>query len=118
MPIYSKSGNLINEKTFLDFFSSVSPKPTGAILDPKIVYDHYSNRYIFLAIDGSHLSHYLLAASTTDDPTGDWYKYRIGGTSYNLDYPGLGFDENSIVLASQSYSGNFYYSDLTILKKQ
>jgi len=118
LAIYSKSGNLISEKTFLDFFSSVSPKPTGAILDPKIVYDHYSNRYIFLAIDGSHHSHYLLAASTTDDPTGDWYKYSIGGTSYNLDYPGLGFDENSIVLASQSYSGNFYYSDLTILKKQ
>jgi len=121
MAIYDKNENLVSEQSFLDFFSTVSPKPTGLILDPKIVYDHYSERFILLAIDGSHRTRYLLAVSTSKDPTGSWYKYSIQGSLYELDYPGLGYDENSIILTSESTSGGgsgTYYSDLTILKKQ
>ncbi len=117
--IYNKSGTYISGQSFSDFFSSVSPQPTGSIFDPKIAYDHYSDRYILLAIDGSHRTRYLLAVSSTDDPTETWYKYSIQGTLYDLDYPGLGFDENTIVLTSQSEVGsNSYSPDLTILNKQ
>lgn len=118
LEIYNKNGAFISWQSFSDFFSSVSPQPTGAIFDPKITYDHYSNRYILLAIDNSHRTRYLLAVTASDDPTGTWYKYSIEGTIYDLDYPGLGFDENTIVLTSDSQVGsNSYSPDLTILNK-
>ncbi len=117
--IYDKTNhNLVKTESLANFFSTLSPQP-GSILDPKIVYDHYSNRFILLAIDGNNIKRYLLAASTSNDPTGSWYKYSIVGTQYDLDYPGLGYDENSIILTSQSRAGtSSEYSDLTILKKQ
>jgi hypothetical protein len=67
--------------------------------DPKCFYDTIRNRYLVLALEKySGEAWITLAVSDDDDPEGLWYKYRtnalidIDGTTYWVDYPGLGFD--------------------------
>ncbi len=110
--IYNKDGSNGEEETLQDFFGV-----SGSIFDPKIVYDHSSDRFLIVAIKGSNKNYYLLAASQTGDPTGGWYKYEIKGSDYSLDFPGLGYDNTTIVLTSHSTTISGNSNDLTILNK-
>lgn len=68
--------------------------------DPKCFYDPIRNRYVVLALEHySGEAWVTLAISDDDDPNGVWYKYRtwsiveIDNTTYWIDYPGFGFDD-------------------------
>ncbi|PID55812.1 MAG: hypothetical protein CR986_10605 [Ignavibacteriae bacterium] len=120
--IYQKDGTFISGQTFSDLFNTITPTPTGYIFDPKLVYDHYSDRFILLALSKTPNNRFLLAVSQTNDPTGNWYKYDFENESlYNVDYPGLGYNKTSIVLTSHSLDhgdGSSYLPEITILDKQ
>ena len=82
--------------------------------DPKCFYDHYSNRFIVLALEvyGSSEEAYItFAISDDDDPHGVWYKYRTwavitDGTTNTwwVDYPGFGFDANGYYVTGNLFS--------------
>ena len=60
-------------------------------------------------------SSYLLAVSTSNDPTQSWNTYNLdakfdGSDSSWSDYPGLGFDNNAIYITSNQYSLPLNYS--------
>src|ERR1017187_524462 len=107
--ITNKSGVQVTNRVTLDNFWNFGLNTNGlSTFDPKIVYDPYTNRWIFttLANGKSHTSYLLLAASATNDPTGPWhfYKVRVDSTGTNwLDFPELGFNKNWIVV-----SGNLF----------
>ena len=79
--------------------------------DPKCFYDHYSNRFFVLALEtyGSTQSYITFAVSDDDDPNGVWYKYRtpsvvqVGSTTYWVDYPGLGFDQDGFYVTGNLF---------------
>ncbi|MCI0564732.1 MAG: hypothetical protein MN733_40205, partial [Nitrososphaera sp.] len=83
--------------------------PTGSPFDPRVVYDHGSQRWIACAIDsGSH--HVLLAFSNGNDPVGaggtswvssNWTKYIVPMSSSDTDYDTLGVDSNGIYICVQ-----------------
>lgn len=124
LAVFNKTGTKLFEQSFTDFFSNQTP-PSN-IFDPKVAYDQYSNRFILLAAGrntGGGNSNYMLAVSQTDDPTGSWHKYKLNAedqnlTQYDIDFPGLGYDEEAIYLTSHQVGGtNSYYPKITILKK-
>lgn len=70
--------------------------------DPKCFYDPIRNRYVVLALEHySGEAWITLAISDDDDPEGIWFKYRtwsivdIDDTTYWIDYPGFGFDNEA-----------------------
>ncbi len=82
---------------------------TGAtgVFDPKIVYDPYNNRWIFVAMSnaGSSSSSLLLGVSASSDPTGTWHLSRnvIGTTQFWADFPCVGFNKNWIAVSANMF---------------
>jgi len=70
--------------------------------DPKCLYDELEGRFLVLALEKYSNSAYItLAVSDDSDPNGTWHKYRtdaktnIFGSSFWVDYPGLGYDDQA-----------------------
>ena len=93
--------------------------------DPRVIFDPGSNRFFLVAAGnilnnpnctpGTCVSHFLLAVSKTSNPTtlgsGDWYFYAFDATLDGatpttnwVDFPGLGVDENAVVLTGGMWS--------------
>ncbi|MDG2054625.1 MAG: hypothetical protein P8J86_07950 [Phycisphaerales bacterium] len=104
---YDRDGN---EQFYANLDSTGSPgffETVGSgdfCFDPKCFYDPYSERFFVLALefyDSSGESWITVAVSDDSDPNGVWYKYRtwavltIEGSDYWVDYPGLGFNEDT-----------------------
>ncbi len=96
--VYNKTtGALITSSTLFSFFS-------GGSGDPRIIYDQHSDRWI--ALDSNFSNRVYFAVSTSNDPTGSWFKFNVlvstsTDTGCFPDYPTLGADANGI------YVGNF-----------
>jgi len=83
----------------------------GSNGDPRVLYDHHSNRWIVHVTDFSATATIFLAVSLTDDPMGDWFK-----TSFLTaqgpdagrwpDYPTLGVDHRGVYIAAYMVGGN------------
>ncbi|HYE62041.1 MAG TPA: PA14 domain-containing protein [Phycisphaerales bacterium] len=81
--------------------------------DPKVVYDHFAQRFIVLVLEAytsSNQAFVTIAVSDDSDPNGTWYKYRtdcvtnINGALYWWDYPGLGYDQNAWYVTSNLFA--------------
>ena len=108
--IQNKSGGNISTVTLNDFWASVNGGggATAGTFDPKIVYDHDDDRFIFVAIDDRDANNgYLLGVSATDDPTGTWYLWKIDGDASNndwADFPSPGYNSKWIALSANMFT--------------
>lgn len=99
--IQDKSGTTISTVSLNSFWA-----PIGGITstyDPKILYDHVANRWIFVssAEPQSNASCTLLAVSKTSDPTQGWNMYKVDVDATNqkwVDFPSIGFNDRWIVV--------------------
>ncbi|HKG90201.1 MAG TPA: hypothetical protein VKA95_17940 [Nitrososphaeraceae archaeon] len=128
MAIYSKTGGLRRTMGFDTLFRPVIP--TGArIFDPKIIYDHYRQRWIII-IDSTRASPQgswiLVAASQTSDPSGLYWLWALDArqdgstvTSNWADFSQLGFDTQAVYITNNmfQFNGGFQYVKLRILNK-
>lgn len=78
---------------------------SGVVGDPRIVFDPHSQRYIALATDFSRTRTIFLAMSSTNDPSGSWYKWSFNVGSKWPDYPTLGVDARGIYTAAYMVGG-------------
>ena len=127
--IYSKSGSLLRRNPYGPFFSAVLPNNAGVkIFDPRIIFDHYSNRYVMIvaATQQSPARSWCgVAVSKTADPMGAWWVWALdsalnGATATTnwMDYPMLGFDGQAVYIGMSMFNGNtFQYSKVRILNK-
>ncbi len=88
------TGSRVFALPLADFFNVA----TG-LGDPRVTYDHHSQRYFLLCSSGPSTARIHLAISLTGDPTGAWFKSWIDTAQGSdagrwPDYPTLGFDEN------------------------
>jgi len=98
--IYTKGGTNVGQASFANFYSPVCSSCSP--FDPRVAYDTTAGRWLLLVVNGGPstpgVSNYLLAASQTSDPTGNWWLYSLTGVlNYNgtdtwADFPQLGFD--------------------------
>lgn len=98
---------------FATFFGNTIE--TDFIFDPKVVFDHISNRWYVTLLDGLNFSapagrsNVLLAVSDDSNPNGTWHMYRIdstvdySGTSTWIDYISLGYSKDGIMYGGNSF---------------
>lgn len=98
------------------------------IFDPRARYDPDSERFIVACVDFSlvtGLGAFLVAVSSSSDPSDPWYLYRIPPIAQQddpptpglVDYPELGYDSEAIYLTQNFFSGGFAGATMVALKK-
>jgi hypothetical protein len=105
--IQDKNGGIISTVNLLAFWQAALPAITD-VFDPKITYDPYNQRFIFVTVAQrrSAASSLLIAVSQTSDPTGGWWFYQIdadGDDNEWFDFPSLGFNKKWIVVGGNMY---------------
>jgi len=87
---------------------------SGDTFDPKISYDPYKNRWIYVIPSGSTPSttKLFVGVSETSDPTGNWFIYSFDGDPNNnhwFDYPNYGFNKDKLVVTGNMFGGGSVY---------
>jgi hypothetical protein len=104
--VQNKQGGVIWTVSLLGFWNGLGGHTD--IFDPKISYDPYDKRWIFIccATRQAAGSALLVAVSETPDPSGGWTTYTIDADPANLywfDYPSLGFNRNWIAVGGYMF---------------
>jgi PKD repeat protein len=107
--IYNKSGILVAGPTNMNIlFSGV----TGSEYndgDPIVLYDDQAGRWLAVEFSISGSNNYMLVAvSTTNDPTGTWYKYSFDVDDMP-DYEKFGIWQDGYYMGTNNSSGNDIY---------
>jgi hypothetical protein len=106
--VYDKSGTLISQTSMTNFFAVQGTDgtnyPAGDMADPRILFDHQSQRWVASAIQQSPAI-LILAVSNDENPTnlaGGWTKHliRFVPSPPGPDYDPLGVDANGIYLST------------------
>jgi hypothetical protein len=132
--IHDRKGVVLSTVTLNAFWATaiptaVTPANQGAF-DPKIFYDRFNDRYIFVTQGNARdaTSATLVAVTQTNDPTGTWNRYAIDTDSTATaaggiwaDYPSVGFNKNWIAVSINLFGfGNqsgFKGTDTYVLDK-
>jgi hypothetical protein len=113
--IHNRAGQILSVVTLDAFWASTPALMNPDTFDPKILYDRFNDRFIFVVTANSFspTSATLLAVSQTGDPTGTWFRYAVdadatatpfdpmtmtGGGAW-ADYPSIGFNKNWITVS-------------------
>ncbi len=104
--IQDKQGAMVSTASLVGFWNGLGGHTD--IYDPKLTYDPYDKRWIFVccATRQAAGSALLLAVSQTPDPTGGWITYTIDADPADLywfDYPSLGFNKNWITVGGYMF---------------
>ncbi len=125
--IYDKERNLLKDIPASTWYSSVYGAANP--FDPKVIYDHYANRWVMVWLDmnsSASEGYYLISVSDDDNPLGTWYNWALpshvnGSTPSGgwADYEGVGFDDKAIYITSNlfSFSGSFQGTRIRIIDK-
>jgi hypothetical protein len=106
--VYNKSTGVAVQSKGLNQFWSDGGVAVSSTFDPRIVYDQNSGRWFAAAADNqeSSSSNFLVAVSTTSDPTGAWKAFSIKadtpGTDW-ADFPTLGLDRDGVYLSANMF---------------
>jgi subtilisin-like proprotein convertase family protein len=120
--IQNKTGSILFTTTLNAFWASVA---SNGVFDPKILYDPYSNRWLFTACAGiqSTTSGILIGVSQTNDPTGSWLLYNARADANGInwaDYPSFGFNKDWVVVSVNMFgiaSGSFVETRTFVFRK-
>ncbi|MEA2743114.1 MAG: hypothetical protein QOG25_1485 [Acetobacteraceae bacterium] len=104
--VYDKSGNVLQQSSLSDFWSSAGV-PQANAFDPRVLYDPESQRWYAAALDFAggpfpNPNAYLLAVSNTSDPTKGWQAFEFGQT---FDFTELGVNRDGVYLAATDGAG-------------
>ena len=123
--IQDRAGNQLSLVSLQTFWSPL-PLIMRYPYDPKVVYDPYNDRWIFVSMaDPDTLTGALLVAiSNTNDPSGAWTQYRyplaqnIQGNDCWPDYPCIGFNKNWVAISVNMFTiggGVFQESRIVVI---
>ena len=95
---------------------------SGDTFDPKISYDPYENRWIYIMPSSSSpsSSKLFVGVSETSDPTGNWYLYSFDtdpNDNHWFDYPNYGFSKDKIVVTGNMFGSGQNYVAIFIFDK-
>ena len=115
--VYNKNGTLASRVSDLAFWASVGQ--TGANGDGRVLFDHFSNRWISIGF-GASVSDLQIAVSDTANALGTWKSTKFtgfaGGTA---DYPTLGMDQKGVYIGTNNFTaaGAFVGTSLFVIPK-
>lgn len=116
---YTKAGVLQNRQSLKTFFAAATSPPQTITFDPKVIYDHYSNRFVVLTMERieaagatPNQSRVYLAVSDDADPNGTWFFHTltteetIGPNQSWADFPGLAVDSEAVYFTTNMFAHN------------
>ncbi|MCX6303632.1 MAG: choice-of-anchor J domain-containing protein [Bacteroidetes bacterium] len=107
--IYNKTGTLMAGPTALNTLFTGVPGATYNDGDPIVLYDNQADRWLVAEFTFGQTNDYMLVAvSTTNDPTGTWYKYSFDVVN-QPDYPKFGIWQDGYYMGINNTSGNDTY---------
>jgi len=101
--IQTRTGTTLTTVSLNSFFGT-------AAFDPRIHYDPYNGRWIFVVTANAQSANsgWCIAISQNSDPTGNWYKYGVNDFDASnaewADYPTVGFNKNWITIQINRFS--------------
>ncbi len=118
MRITDRNGIELQRITLNSFWAGTTVKGSAvtSAFDPKILFDRFNNRFIFVAsLNGpGQFSGMGLAVTQTADPTGMWNRFTAasdpagtgapGGSGHAIDYPSVGHNKNWIVVNENTFN--------------
>jgi hypothetical protein len=132
--ILDRNGVVLSTVTLSSFWSGVSLEGGASVVafDPKVMFDRFNNRFIFVASANpqSLSSAVLIAVTQTADPNGVWFRYAIDGDpaataagGHWIDYPTIGHNKNWIVIMENTFNfgtagSSFFGPQVYVINKQ
>jgi len=120
--IYNRTnGASVQRKSDLKFWADAGLNTSAiAISDPRVIYDPTTQRWFATQVDfdpgasdpTTEANDFLLAVSTTSDPTKPWNGFKFQAdpdNGYFADFPTLGMDSNAVYI-----SGDFYTNSVAV----
>src|SRR6266699_1439249 len=104
--IQDRTGFALSTVSLNSFWASLG---NPSAFDPRILYDPYGGRWIFVAAanGNSTASAVLIGVSQTNDPTGVWNLFSVDADASNAtwaDYPSVGFNKDWIVVSTNMFT--------------
>jgi hypothetical protein len=130
MEVRFKNGTLIFRDGFPHFFFSLPEAYEANFVDPKVIWDEHSNRFVIIVLQigfSPNFSRiwYAVSKDETPDSFKDWHKgyinsvVNVGGEDAWTDYPGLEVDEEAVYVTANlfTFSGSYGGVHLWVLDK-
>lgn len=113
--VYDKTdGSVVQSKTLDQFWTDAGANPVGGTFDPRIIYDHATNRWFAAALDrglgGGAANDLLVAVSSSSDPAGGWSGFDFVAnptTTWFADFPQLGLDFDGVYVSVNNFGAGF-----------
>ena len=107
--IVDKSGNMLAQEDFSQFWAPLGITTSSFISDPYVVYDPIAGRFYVTMLGGPDASHLdmLFAASKDSNPTDGFSvfgKVHVGASD-DLDFPKVGFNYDTVILEANDFAG-------------
>ncbi|MEP6648201.1 MAG: T9SS type A sorting domain-containing protein, partial [Saprospiraceae bacterium] len=119
---YSTSGSMLFTNSINGFFNDAS---ITDVCDPVILYDSGADKFIFFAQEcsgNSATSSLLVCFSQTNDPSGNWWRYKFSGDPDGagtwFDYPKLAVSTNELYITGNSFSNDGHFQKALLFQIQ
>jgi hypothetical protein len=108
MAIQKRDGALVGRVALRAFWAKVDKPKAPAPFDPKVLYDRFAKRWVFVACadQRAKTSSLLVGVSKTDNPAAGWNTHRFDVDPKDemwLDYPSVGLNRKWIVVQGNMF---------------
>lgn len=118
--VYDKmTGSVLSSLNMANFWT-LAGLPGGGGGDQRVLFDHYTNRWIMTGF-GSTVNKINIGISDTANAAGPWKSTQIVGASIGiagtLDYPTLGMDNKGVYIGTNNFNPGYTGSSLFVIPK-
>jgi hypothetical protein len=99
--IYDRSGTVLSRVGGNAFWQSIGQAGTRG--DQRVLFDHYTNRWIALGF-GSTLDTVVIGVSDTANALGSWKSTAFNRSNVILDYPTLAIDNKGVYIGTNNFN--------------
>ena len=101
--VYDKATGAVQSRVSMATFWGTAGLPGGGNGDQRVLFDHYTNRWIAIGFGGT-TNKINIAISDTANAGGTWKSTQIvGAVGTTLDYPTLGMDDKGVYIGTQNF---------------
>jgi hypothetical protein len=115
--IYDKSSGALSSRVSMPAFWGTTGLPAAANGDQRVLFDHYTNRWLMIGFGGT-TNVINVAVSDTANAAGTWKGVGItvlpSGTA---DYPTLGMDDKGVYIGTNNFTPGFTGTSLLSIPK-
>ena len=118
--IFNKATGALTSRESMPAFWTRVGLPGGANGDQRVLFDHYTNRWIMNGF-GSSGNLINIAVSDTANASGTWKSTQLVGTALGvpgtLDYPTLSMDDKGVYIGTNNFNPSFTGTSLFVIPK-